>query len=131
MVVETNEGKKVSFFFDQKPELSFSGENVEIVSTAENVLYPMSDVAQIYFEQISLGVNDATLGGTSFHFTDGQIMVNGLAPDSVIAVYSANGTLCLQGRADGDGNAVLSTETLSGGMYIVQTSKVNCKIIKK
>lgn len=132
MVVETKGGDKVLFYFAQKPEMAFSGADVEIKSTAETVLYPMSDVAQIKFdEEATSGITNLKSGNVSFRFTDGQLTVEGLAPASLVAVYSTGGVLCLQGKADGSGRVVLSTGALTRGAYIVKTDKVTYKIVKK
>lgn len=119
------------FFFDQKPEMTFSGANVEINSTAETVMYPMNDVMQIYFDQTVTGIGKTALGEMSFRFADGQLSIEGLSPATAITVYSAGGAVCLQGKADANGRAELSTGTLSRGVYVVKTGKVTYKIVKK
>lgn len=131
MVVETKGGDEVLFLFEQKPEMTFSGENVEIKSTKETVLYPMEDVAQIKFEQISTGIGNVNAGDVSFRFTDGQLEAEGLAPQSAVTVYSADGTARLSSKADASGKAMLQTDSLPKGIYIVKTDKVTYKIIKK
>jgi len=131
MVVETNGGTNVVFFFDEKPEMTFSGENVEIKSTKESVLYPMNEVEQVKFEMRTVGIeNTLADSDISFRF-EGQLIVEGLNPTTPVAVYSLNGTQCLEGKADDNGKAVLPTETLSPGVYIVKANKISFKIIKK
>lgn len=131
MVVETTSGNNVVFFFDVKPEMTFSGENVEIKSTAESVLYPMKEVAQIKFENRPDGVENTLADkDISFRF-ERNLTVEGLNPASSVTVYSLNGTLCLEGQADDNGQAVLSTETLTPGVYIVKANNISFKIVKK
>lgn len=131
MVVQTKGGENVVFRFPEKPEMTFSGADVKIQSTKESVLYPMKDVAQVKFETISAGVENALAdSGLSFRF-DGDLTVEGLNAGTAVAVYSLNGVQCLGGQADINGKAVLPTETLSPGVYIVKTNKVSFKIVKQ
>lgn len=131
MVVETKGGDRVLFLFEQKPEMTFSGESVEIKSAEETVLYPMEDVAQIKFEQITSGIGSAETGDVSFRFSGGQLEADGLTPQSAVTVYSAGGTVMLRGKADAGGRAVLPTGSLQKGIYIVKTDKVTYKIVKE
>lgn len=131
MVVETKGGSSVVFFFDEKPEMTFAAENVNIESTKETVLYPMNEVDQVRFEKRSVGVEN-TIGDSEISFRfEGDLIVEGMNPESTVAIYSLNGTLHLEGKADGNGKAVLPTETLVPGIYVVKADKISFKIVKK
>lgn len=131
MVVETKGGEDVVFRFPEKPEMTFSGENVKIQSTKETVLYPMNEVAQVKFETRSAGVENAMADNeVSFRF-DGDLTVEGINAGTAVTVYSLNGVQCLEGKADSNGKVVLPAGTLAPGVYIVKTNKLSFKIVKK
>lgn len=131
MVVETKGGNQVTFLFDTKPEMTFAGENVEIKSTTETVAYPMSDVVQVRFEYIPTGIGKVENGDLSFRFNGGTLEAEGLAPMSMVAVYSVDGAECLRGKADAGGRAELAIGGLKAGVYVVKAGNVSYKIIKK
>lgn len=130
MVVETTGGDIVSFLFDTKPEMTFSGENVEIKSTSETVLYPMNTVARITFDEIA-GINAADQNDVIFYFNNDELTASGLKPLSEVIVYSIDGTIRLRGNVDTNGVATLSLKDLQGGIHIVKTGNITYKIIKK
>lgn len=130
MVVKTNGGETVNFYFDQKPEMTFSGENVEITAASNKVLYAMSEVAQIYFDE-GTGIEDTeTVSDIRFYFAGDLLRAEGLEPESLIGIYSVGGVLMVNAQADENGAASISTEAFPQGIYIVRTNKISYKIVK-
>lgn len=132
MVVETKTDGRVVFFFDENPEMAFSGGSVFFETTSEKVDYPMSDVTEIKFERVKTsGIDDASLREVRFFFTDDRLTVEGLNPSALVTLYSVDGSARLQDTADADGTAVLPTGTLPKGVYVVTADKVTYKLVKK
>lgn len=131
VVVETKSGEKVTFYYEAQPEITFAEADVEIKSSEQSVVYAMSDVAQIKFDDTITGIGAVSKNETRFTFSGTQVIIEGLAPQSKVAVFAADGKLWKQGSADANGKATLALGELTKGVYVVKTNKVSYKIVKK
>ncbi len=132
MVVETKGGERVEFYFDQKPEMTFQDEYVNIAAGEQTVQYAMADVTRVYFQEgTGTGVSSAKAESVRFFFGGDQLRAEGLTPGTQVSVYTVGGTLAAKAGAGSDGTATLSTAGLSKGVYLVKANKVSYKFVKK
>lgn len=131
VVVETKSGEKVTFYYEAQPEITFADANVEIKSSEQSVVYAMNDVAQIKFDDTIAGIDDVSKNETRFTFSGTQLIIEGLAPQSKIAVFATDGKMWKEGTADANGKVTMAMGELTRGVYVIKTNKVSYKIVKK
>ena len=131
VVVETKSGETVTFYYETQPEITFTEGDVEIKSTEQSVVYAMNDVAQIKFDDTLVGIESVNKNETRFTFRGSQLVIEGLTPQTEVAVFAADGKLWKQGAADATGKVTMAMGDLTKGVYVIKTNKVSYKIIKK
>ena len=87
-------------------------------------------VKKIQFETAELpeGI-DEVVADKRFSFRDGSIVIEGGEPNSLVNIYTVLGTLTAQYRLDGNGNAIISTQGLSGAVYILSNGSITFKFM--
>lgn len=130
--VEKNDGSKVSFLFDSKPEMTFSGADVVLAAAGEEVQYAMADVKQVYFAyQNPTSVGKVEGRNVAFRISGDALVADGLEAGTAVSVYSASGSLVAGAKADAAGHAEVSLASAQKGVYLVKAGKVSYKIVKK
>ena len=134
LVVRMTDDAVESFYLSEKPEVTFEGQDLKIVSSKIEVNFPRSDVKEVYFDKVETGIKQVAMNELRFVYqNDSEITLYGLKDaDKPIRVYDANGQLS---RADiqisGD-SATISLSSLRNGIYIIKTgNRQSIKIIRK
>ena len=124
------DGQKALFAFADQPEVTYSSTDLILTSTKTAVQYPISQLKKIQFETAELleGI-DEVVADKRFSFRDGSIVIEGGEPNSLVNIYTVLGTLTAQYRLDGNGDAVIPTQGLSGTAYIFANGSITFKFI--
>ena len=124
------DGQKALFAFADQPEVTYSATDLILTSTKTAVQYPISQLKKIQFETAELleGI-DEVVADKRFSFRDGSIVIEGGEPNSLVNIYTVLGTLTAQYRLDGNGDAVIPTQGLSGTAYIFANGSITFKFI--
>ena len=126
------DGQKALFAFADQPEVTYSATDLILTSTKTAVQYPISQLKKIQFETAELpeGI-DEVVADKRFSFRDGSIVIEGGEPNSLVNIYTVLGTLTAQYRLDGNGNAIISTQGLSGTVYILSNGSITFKFAQQ
>ena len=124
------DGQKALFAFADQPEVTYSATDLILTSTKTSVHYPISQLKKVQFEKADMpeGI-DEVVEDKRFSFRDGSIVIEGGEPNSLVNIYTVFGTLTAQYRLDGSGNAIISTQGLSGNVYIFSNGSLTFKFI--
>ena len=130
VAVYQQDGQKALFAFADQPEVTYSATDLILTSTKTAVQYPISQLKKIQFETAELpeGI-DEVVADKRFSFRDGSIVIEGGEPNSLVNIYTVLGTLTTQYRLDGNGNAIISTQGLSGTVYILSNGSITFKFM--
>lgn len=124
-------GKSVSYTFQEKPVMSYYG-NELLVSTQEvQVQYALESIYRLCFEDNSqTTVKEVINADVRFAVGADAITITGEEPESDIYIYDLNGVCVGKYSADENGDAEISIRELSDGIYVVKTSALSFKITK-
>lgn len=136
-------GEVAMFAFADKPELSYSATHLIISTSGTTVQYPINQLKKVSFEKADIedpivdpivdpidNINMSDIVPEVFSFRDGQIVINGGTPNSIVNIYTVQGTLAAQYRLDGNGYATVPTDSFRGAVYILQNGNVTFKFVK-
>lgn len=131
-------GEVTLFAFADKPELSYSATHLIISTNGNSVQYPINQLKKVSFEKADIdepivivdNIDMPDISPQIFSFRDGQIVIEGGVPNSVVNIYTVQGTLAAQYRLDNGGNATVPTGDLRGAVYIIQNGNVTFKFVK-
>lgn len=130
VAVYQTDGQKALFAFADQPEVTYTATDLVLTATKTTVQYPISQLKKLQFEKANMPEGlDEVLADQRFSFRDGSIVIEGGEPNSLVNIYTASGALTAQYRLDSNGDAIISTQGLSGHAYILSNGSITFKFI--
>lgn len=132
LVVETKNHVKTTYMLARKPEVTFVGNSLHIVSSDADVTYDLLDVLRFTYETQSVtGVSELHEDPATIDYEDGQLIISGIKAGAPVGIYSLDGKLVKQLTAQRSGSFRISLASLPQGMYIVKADNITYKILKR
>jgi len=128
--IHQKDGKVANFAFSEKPIVTYADNQLVITTTKTSVQYPLYLLQKIDFELTDATAIEQVKPDAKFRFTDGTLYITGGDPGSQVVIYDMRGMTEGQYRIDDAGNAVISLQSLSKGLYIVKTNHFTFKFTK-
>lgn len=130
VAVYQTDGQKALFAFADQPEVTYTATDLVLTTTKTTVQYPISQLKKLQFEKANMPEGlDEVLADQRFSFRDGSIVIGGGEPNSLVNIYTVSGALTAQYRLDSNGDAIISTQGLSGHAYILSNGSITFKFI--
>ena len=125
------QGERVLFSFASNPELSFTATELVITTGSTSVQYAINQLRSVKFEkaEIAEGIDEIEVP-EHFLFRNGQIVIEHGTPGSKVNIYNVQGMLVSQYSLDGEGNAAISTQGMTG-VYIVTNERFTFKFAQQ
>lgn len=124
-------GSNITFMLDERPVVTFEGEELVITTHMNTIRYQATDVIRFtYTVADPASIDIVSTGVSSFSFDGDVLLANNLVPETIVSVYTVNGILVSSGNTDKKGSVSLSLPGQAGMVYIVKTSVANFKITK-
>ena len=128
--IRTTDDCEVSVPLDNVRKLTFGDDSFTLftVSEGENYGFKYDEVMKIMFEDVATGIDEqiaSEADGINIAYDGTFLRITGCKKASQLIVYDISGRPVISQRIQG--NAVLSTENLGAGVYIL---KVNNKTFK-
>ena len=125
------QGERVLFSFASNPELSYTATELVITTGSTSVQYPINQLRSVKFEkaEIAEGIDEIEVP-EHFLFRNGQIVIEHGTPGSKVNIYNVQGMLVSQYSLDGEGNAAISTQGMTG-VYIVTNEHFTFKFAQQ
>lgn len=131
LVVYLNDGSSATFPLQENPEITFAGENFKVISSTATIELPRSDVKDFRFEKgEDTAIEQLAKDNTSITSEGDNIIIAGLADNSVVKVFNTSGQTVVTTRATGS-NCSISLSRLTNGIYIINYNNKSIKILKK
>ena len=125
------QGERVLFSFASNPELSYTATELVITTGSTSVQYPINQLRSVKFEKAETaeGIDEIEVP-EHFLFRNGQIIIEHGTPGSKVNIYNVQGMLVSQYSLDGEGNAAISTQGMTG-VYIVTNERFTFKFAQQ
>ena len=134
-IVWMNETVKHSYALSEKPKVTMDNGVFTLTTTQTTVTYNATDVLKFTLGDKDGGIVDvddiAVKTELGVDRQADRLIFTGCKPNSVIGIYSLDGRLADQQRADGDGRAEVSLSGLKAGVYVVKSDSITFKIAKR
>jgi len=132
LVVETKDHVKTTYMLSDKPQVTFEGNNLHIVSEKADATYNLLDVLNFTYETQSVtGVSELREEPATIDYNNGELVVSGLKANNAVSIYAMDGKLVQQQTASRGGTFRLSLSSLPQGVYIVKVGNITYKIMKR
>lgn len=132
-IVETD-GGELTIPFSERPEISYRDNALVLVSETMDIEYP--DGTLDYFTITTTPAESGVIlheqtERAVFRISGDAVYISNAKPGREITVASTNGIILAIGKADANGEAILSVPSQRGGIYLVNTGSSTFKYIKK
>lgn len=132
LVVELTSGETATFILEEKPRLTFTGEELMITSGEYETVYPLASLQRYTFKSVEAsGMTQPADNTPTMTQTAGHMRLDGLDPGTRIKTFSVNGILVASDVADSNGSATISVNNLPKGVYIIKYGDKSTKIKKQ
>lgn len=121
LVLQSNDGTRVSYLLRHQPTMNFEGNSLIVTSQGTSVVYAIEDTKKMVYETVEI---EETEGIESVPFHE-LMQANGR-----IRVYTVNGLEIGEGKLE-NGDWRLVIDDLPAGAYIVKINEITYKIIKQ
>mgnify|MGYP006873023709 FL=1 len=131
VVVCQKDGQTAKFSFEEKPVVTFSGSNLLLTTANTSVQYPIYLLRKIALATENFtAVKAVEKDETQFRFQNGQLVIIGGEPRSVVRLYRLEGIESGQYTLDKDGQVSIPLQHLAAGIYVVKANQLSFKFRK-
>lgn len=114
------DGNSATYMLSDKPKVTFTGEDMNIVSSSASTSYQRSTVASVTFVDAESAIGDIRAKAVTYRYAGSRFEAEGCD----ITVYSITGATMLRGTDS------VSLEHLEPGVYVVKAGNQSIKIRK-
>ena len=131
LMVKLKNGAETTFFLKDKPNVTFEGTDLKVVSNKETVTFALSDVLRFtYVKKDASGIDETVVDPTEVSYDGGVLVISQLKQGVSVDIYSLDGKLVRQLKAYRSGTYRLSLSELPTGLYLVKADNITYKIMK-
>ena len=124
-------GTQVVCLLDEKPVITFRGDELVLTTHMNKVSYQSADVLKFtYLYADPSDISQVRMSNGMFYFVGNSLSVSGVEPNSLVAVYSVDGIFVASATTDKKGDATINLPEQKGKVYVVKTTVANFKITK-
>ena len=128
--VEDSQGVLVGYVFMDQPVWTFEGDNLVISTVGGTVQYPMSDVAKVFFRDVTpTGLLELDVDEMIRVIPDG-VELTGFAANTVVTIHNLQGQQLGAYRTSQSGSLTISLADREQGIYLIHANKSTIKIKK-
>ena len=132
LVVKLKNGAETTFFLKDKPNVTFEGTDLKVVSNKETVTFALSDVLRFtYVKKDASGIDETVVDPTEVSYDGSVLVISQLKQGASVDIYSLDGKLVRQLKAHHSGTYRLSLSELPTGLYLVKADNITYKIMKQ
>lgn len=132
LVVKMKNGAETAFFLKDKPNVTFEGTNLKVVSEKTTTSFALADVLRFtYVKRDPSGIDQQVIDPTEISYEDGVLVISQIKAGASVGVYALDGKLVRQLKAQRAGTYRLSLSELPTGLYLVKADNVTYKITKQ
>lgn len=130
IVLTLASGSQVTYVLDERPVVTFQGDDLTITTHLNVVSYASSDVLKFTYSKVDTDGIGSVSANANFSIIGNVLVVRNLVPNSEIMVYSVDGLLLVNDRADHNGSVSVTLPNIPSNVYLIKTKTANFKITK-
>ena len=129
LVVELRDGSTTNFLLADKPKITFTAQQMNIVSESFSMEFDRSDVKNFHFVK-DVATSVETPVKPDAKVADNTLMLSGIDDGTAIVIYNTSGLPVKHAVAVG-GNCTVSLDDIASGLYIVTFNNTTFKFLKR
>ena len=129
LVVELRDGNTANFLLADKPKITFTAQQMNIVSESFSMEFDRSDVKNFHFVKDDATSVEAPVEPNA-KVEGNTLMLSDIDDGTAIVIYNTSGLPVKHTVAVG-GNCTVSLDDIASGLYIVTFNNTTFKFLKK
>lgn len=131
MMLHLASGKQVVCLLDEKPVVTFRGEELVLTTSMNQVCYQSKEVLKFTYLCVDAdAINKVDRSRSLISFNGNTLVASGLEADSQVTVYSIDGVSVASSQVDKNGKVSITFPEQKGKVYVLKTSVGNFKITR-
>ena len=134
LIVLTKDNVLHHFELADKPTVTFEGAQLKVTceKASASASFNLADVIRFtYAGKDATGIDEMTVDPAEISMQDGTLVISQVKGNSTVNVYSTDGKLVRQLKAQRAGTYRLSLSSLRSGVYLVKADNITYKITKR
>lgn len=132
LVVWAKDGTKVAYALEDKPKVTFTETDLVITAKGIDVNYLLENMARFTYEyEEASSITNLRTDESPFKLDGESLLFPSLKANSIVAVYSLNGSLVFQKTVRQSGEYAFPLSNLNAGVYLVNVNGLTYKIVKR
>ena len=134
LIVLTKDNVMHHFVLADKPTVTFEGTQLKVTceKVSASASFNLADVIRFTYDGKSAsGIDEMTVDPAEISMQDGTLVFSQMKAISTVNVYSTDGKLVRQLKAQRAGTYRLSLSSLRAGVYLVKADNITYKITKR
>ena len=131
LIVLTKDNVLHQFILADKPTVTFEGTQLKVTceKASASASFNLSDVIRFtYAGKDAAGIDEMTVDPAEISMEEGTLVISQMKANSTVNVYSLDGKLVRQLKAQRAGTYRLSLSSLPAGVYLVKADNITYKI---
>ena len=131
-VVWAKDGTKVAYALAEKPKVTFTETDMVITTKDVQVNYILENMLRFTYEKGELNAVINLQTDESSFILDGEFLLfPSLKVNSIVTIYSLNGTLEFKKIVSEKGEYAFPLSNLNAGVYMVNVNGITYKVVKR
>ena len=133
-IVLTKDNVMHHFVLADKPTVTFEGTQLKVTceKASASASFNLADVIRFTYDgKSATGIDEMRVDPAEISMQDGTLVISQMKANSTVNVYSTDGKLVRQLKAQRAGTYRLSLSSLRAGVYLVQADTITYKITKR
>ena len=132
LVVWAKDGTQVAYALAEKPKVTFTETDLVITANGVEVNYSLDNMARFTYEDnTTTAITNLQTGKASVKLDGESLLFLALKANSIISLYSLNGTLVFKKTIRRAGDYSFPLSGLNNGVYVVTVNGLTYKIVKR
>ena len=131
LVIWRSNGEKIYYALEKRPKITLTTDELVLSTTDGQILWPLNDYTKCTFGILPTSILPVQEPQPVFTFTSSLLNASGLKPESILFIFSANGTVMARKQASGDGSLNIAFTEWPKGIYIIRNENITFKFHKQ
>ena len=134
LIVLTKDNVAHQFVLADKPTVTFEGTQLKVTceKVSASASFNLADVIRFTYDgKSATGIDEMGVDPAEISMQDGTLVISQMKANSTVNVYSTDGKLVRQLKAQRAGTYRLSLSSLRSGVYLVKADNITYKITKR
>ena len=134
LIVLTKDNVAHQFVLADKPTVTFEGTQLKVTceKVSASASFNLAHVIRFTYDgKSATGIDEMTVDPAEISMQDGTLVISQMKANSTVNVYSTDGKLVRQLKAQRAGTYRLCLSSLRAGVYLVKADNITYKITKR